>query len=627
MDAAFTPKSDRMLMHMQTKQAHKYCRLQSRSVWGRPAPSSLRHINHSAKLIAFSSARCNSVLSLHQTGMEDHGLSGNSIRVLHINRLAGSSEPVCHFQIASLDDPPKYTAISYCWGDSTPVAWLLADQGQRLPLSRTLYDLFNSLLEYDHTFTLWIDALCIDQHNLAERESQVLQMGKVFASATNVLVWLGESDPLSKKAFHAMKHDEPDQDGLESIFMLLQRPWFQRVWVIQEVALGRRVWVGCGEDGVSFPQFTHYIFTVWRSFARLGNYNESDPAMRGLWCVTRLIHIQNEYRGSSMGIAHKQRAVSYESLIQAAFHCNATDKRDMIFAFRGIADSRPVPKPNYSISEEELYTETAKALLCHSQSLDLLVLCGIGNNSGDGLPTWAPDLRHHSLTEPLVPCNSARWNAGGPLQISPQVVMEPSIALQVQIQLVDEVDAITPAFKSSSVLGQKETVNAVLDLRLRSPADASDETWMDRVMLTLIDGVDIDDAPLETGTPELQHYRDEFLKWLEWLRSSSCDEDLPDIAHNKYHRTLRTSHDGDVAFMTRHGYLCVGNAAVAAGDMLCVVPGCRIPLVLRPLQGLKSSHCSTATIACVLVGWCYADGLMFGEAANLNQALQSILLY
>jgi hypothetical protein len=452
-------------------------------------------------------------------------------------------------------------------------------------------------------------------------------MGQVFASAGHVLVWLGDNDSVSTKAFNAMMHDEPDQEGLESIFLLLQRPWFQRVWVIQEVTLSRHVLLGCGNAFMDFSRFIHFVFFIWRSFARLGNYHESDPAMRGLWCVTRLIHIRNEYWGSGMFISSGGRGVCYENLIQAAFHCNATDKRDMIFAFRGIADSRPVPKPNYSISEKELYIETAKALLCHSRSLDLLALCGISHNSGDGLPTWAPDLRHHSLTEPLVPCNSAQWNAGGPLQISPEVLLGPPIALRVQAQIVGEVDIVTPTLKSWSVLGQKVAVSAVLDLKLRLPDDVSDEIWLNRVMLTLVDGVDIDDAPLQTGTPIWEHYRDEFLEWLKWLRWSSNEDALPQIAYNKYHRTLRASHDGDVVFMTRNGYLCVGKAVVAVGDILCVVPGCRIPLVLRPLQGSTSSYPNAAAIACILISWCYADGLMFGESANSERPLQQILLY
>lgn len=139
-------------------------------------------------------------------------------------------------------------------------------------------------------------------------------------------------------------------------------------------------------------------------------------------------------------------------------------------------------------------------------------------------------------------------------------------------------------------MGQKETVSTVLGLRLRLPATISDHAWLDRVMMTLIEGVDIDNAPLKTGTPTWHMYRDDFTEWLEWLRLSSDEEDLPKIAHNEYHRTVGPCCDGEVAFMTRHGYLCVGTSEVLVGDVLCVVPGCRLPLVLRPSRETAISN-------------------------------------
>jgi hypothetical protein len=40
---------------------------------------------------------------------------------------------------------------------------------------------------------LWIDALCIDQENVIERNHQVQQMGEIFSRASNVLAWLGSN--------------------------------------------------------------------------------------------------------------------------------------------------------------------------------------------------------------------------------------------------------------------------------------------------------------------------------------------------------------------------------------------------------------------------------------------------
>lgn len=552
-------------------------------------------------------------------------LPEDTIRVLDVTIYEGYSEPVCNFREVSLDDLPDYIAISYCWGDSTEVARLKFKNGLTLPISQTLLDLFNSSSKEHSTFTVWIDAICIDQKNLAERESQVLLMGRVYSSAKEVFLWLGDSDKITQRAFHFMENGRGDQADLESVLLLLGRPWFQRVWVIQEITVARNIRIGCGDDRIDFNRFSDCVFTVWNEFLGLGNYDDDDPAQRGLWCVTRVIHIRNDFHEDG---GENEKEVSYEILLQAAFHCEATDKRDMVFAFRGIADKRPVPKPNYSISEEQVFTETAEALLCNGESLDLLVLCGVGNTERPpNLPTWAPNLRYHSYSEPLVPCDRAGWKAGGLLQRSPQIDTTPAHQLRLQVKRIDQVDVICPPFQSWSVAGQKAAVDAVWKLRLRLSEDISEEVWMDQMMSTLIFGIDIDDEPLEVNTPEWTEYREHFTEWFEWLRSSSTEEDLSKITHNKYHRTIGPRVDDEVAFMTSHGLLCIGTSAIAIGDVICTVPGCRIPLVLRPDtvtsdNGMRSPQAQTW----ILVGWCFAEGLMFGEAAALERPFEEIVL-
>jgi hypothetical protein len=52
---------------------------------------------------------------------------------------------------------------------------------------------------------LWIDALCIDQTNLEERSEQVKMMARIYSQASQVVVWLGESDLYVNKAFDTME--------------------------------------------------------------------------------------------------------------------------------------------------------------------------------------------------------------------------------------------------------------------------------------------------------------------------------------------------------------------------------------------------------------------------------------
>jgi hypothetical protein len=559
---------------------------------------------------------------------------GAHIRILELQVGQSLDELSCEFKIICLDDSDheEFTALSYAWDPPVaPDATIKFPNGQSLPLSRTLTHLFATLRGQGNRFKLWIDALCINQEDVSERASQVTIMGQVYSSAKQVLLWLGPSNPTSQVAFRFMdatrKLSWPDgweeplgEDwirSLEYVLAVLSRKWFRRVWVIQEVTLNKNVLMMCGTDSIGFDTFRQSVDAIWKFFDHWGSYGSDDPQIRGLWAVTELISIRDEFLSAGF--------VPYETLFQAAFHFEATDQRDAVFAFRGIADKgRPVPEPNYmipigkepeySISVLEVYRNASIALLCHGPSLDLLALAGTGRPRSPRLPTWVPDLQHFCFGEPFIPCTGAGWNAGGLLHSKPMLVSPNKI--RIQLGRFDLVDVVCPVFDSFSVPHQKITMEQVSSLRPRLP-EVSDEAWLESLSTNLIFGLDIDD---KSAGPE---YRVYFNEWLQWLNSSFSDSDLDRIGHNKYYRTLNMRIDGWRAFNTKGGLFCIGPPDVAAGDLVCVVPGCRFPLIMRPKSGTPSVESEEEFI---LVSWCYADGLMHSGPVDPNQAFVNVLL-
>jgi hypothetical protein len=289
----------------------------------------------------------------------------------------------------------------------------------------------------------------------------------------------------------------------------------------------------------------------------------------------------------------------------------------MVFAFRGIADKdRPVPEPNYNMSVQEVYIKTAISLLCHGKSLDLLALGGIGGREhSSDLPTWVPDFRHHSYSEPFVPCDRAEWNAGGDIHAPPTVVLPDQLRLQVKT--FDTVEVTCTIFDSYSVTKLQTAIQEIFALRQRLPYEASEELWMDMIAQSLIFGLNIEDEP---AGPEYREYFDE---WLQWLQSSSSQENLERIRSNKYHRTLGPRVDGWKAFLTKRGFFGIGPPAVAAGDNICGVPGCRLPIIVR--SDPKASDAEPLP-EYILVSWCFLQGLMYGESIDPYQPTIDILL-
>ncbi|KAF2748669.1 HET-domain-containing protein, partial [Sporormia fimetaria CBS 119925] len=112
--------------------------------------------------------------------------SVREIRLLHLQPGAWKDPIQGTLDVVSLSKKPKYQALSYVWGDPT----------NRKPISidgelflATQY-LFNALQRIRHPWKqlyLWVDAVCINQDDLHERQNQVAIMGEIYNGAEEVL--------------------------------------------------------------------------------------------------------------------------------------------------------------------------------------------------------------------------------------------------------------------------------------------------------------------------------------------------------------------------------------------------------------------------------------------------------
>ena len=115
---------------------------------------------------------------------------------------------------------------------------------------------------------LWIDALCINQADPLERTHQVSVMAQIYQSARQVLVWLGPAYDQSDLAMRRLskvktwKQDfwsKPEASALRS---LLQRPYWERLWVFQELVLATDVVILCGSKSVPWNSFANFVLGV-----------------------------------------------------------------------------------------------------------------------------------------------------------------------------------------------------------------------------------------------------------------------------------------------------------------------------------------------------------------------------
>jgi hypothetical protein len=185
-------------------------------------------------------------------------------------------------------DSIPYEALSYTWG-GTEMGASVQIGGQTHSVTENLYLALQHLRYRDEDRILWVDAICIDQSNLKERGHQVNQMRNIYSRADRVLIWLGpatdDTDTLldslkrlekrSRRNWNLkdkrwtetwsslqleMQNEHWDlrrrqncrRAGLKS---LLERPWFRRVWILQEVANAKKATVCSGTKSVSARVF------------------------------------------------------------------------------------------------------------------------------------------------------------------------------------------------------------------------------------------------------------------------------------------------------------------------------------------------------------------------------------
>lgn len=85
----------------------------------------------------------------------------------------------------------SYEALSYVWGSPTFDRPIQCD-GKTLLITVNLEAGLRRLRKGRASRLVWVDAICINQNSVQERNHQVELMGKVYAQSSRVIVWLGE---------------------------------------------------------------------------------------------------------------------------------------------------------------------------------------------------------------------------------------------------------------------------------------------------------------------------------------------------------------------------------------------------------------------------------------------------
>lgn len=164
-----------------------------------------------------------------------------------------------------------YEALSWTWGKADDKFAILINEGGTTYKKRVRKELalaLKYLRKPGKERVLWIDAICVNQDDLDERNQQVQMMSRIYTRSEQVCVWLGEADRDSEIAINFIRDEIRELRNFDTIssntqyskqwralMSLMQREWFFRRWVVQEIALASAATVYCGPHSVPWKSF------------------------------------------------------------------------------------------------------------------------------------------------------------------------------------------------------------------------------------------------------------------------------------------------------------------------------------------------------------------------------------
>ncbi|OAA77581.1 Heterokaryon incompatibility [Akanthomyces lecanii RCEF 1005] len=319
-------------------------------------------------------------------------------------------------------DRPAYTAVSYVWGAQISSHEVYCD-GKLVVIGFNLDSALRHLRPRNRSVILWVDALCIDQSNVAERNHQVSLMRSIFRSAEETIVHLGDlGGNVSLSAWNFLErhsswalNDDGERDSSRPAMLerstefrgdlhdvchdVLCRDWFTRVWVFQEAVVSKTVSIQCGHRRIPWDDFVKATVLQARKHDLYGESLRQQylfESVSRIWearVAFQVLHHQehnlpNWYRRLTLG-EKKSTSTDILDMMVRARGLEATDPRDKIFALLGLSsgfDWVGLGTIDYGKSVAVVYTAFARDIMMTRN--DYTALSYLGRKPSRGEKPW-----------------------------------------------------------------------------------------------------------------------------------------------------------------------------------------------------------------------------------------------
>lgn len=586
--------------------------------------------------------------------------------------------------IDCLTTPIWYTALSYRWGDPQPVKHITVD-GFRMEVTVPLFEAMNSFQQPNHSVMVWIDQICINQNDRNEKSRQIPLMGRIYRHAINTLIWLGDSTSGTGEVFRLLNHAATElmfdfsqlqiPDGLEyrgfppkehlgkswkDLWDFLDRPWFSRLWIIQEVALSRNAWVMCGKHLMSWSMLETACANLKAAGVSQWLLEQLSKNKKGANHCERVIQLGTFAENESMMLLDKAR------------ESDCWDKRDKIYGLLGLIRASWI-KVDYDRKHTvgRLYRDVIVECLRRQERALATVLKSVDHDYSrvlgsvedceyferGTLPSWVPDWSQPRQTAPLTDSTGVY---GNPETVRVDFNLQKDISIHDQelhvngkifatvVEITDVLEDPDISYVDPQVTNQKFLVGCadkaaqILEYPGSVTTSVFEAFW--RTLVVDKDAENLKRAPpsfaeifsllLDESTgrkPSLpgQTYSPRQLRptGKGRLELSSLSSRLPGATFQWIRSAVRRAAMNRRFAITKQGYFGLVPYWAKIGDEICVLNGCDVPYCIRRIDSEGFGKGEVGLGRFHFLGECYIHGVMNREILTSEELKTQQLIF